>query len=74
MWKPKFHLIPLKRWPDAMKLFGLVNAIVELQITQAKHIEEMYDNVVPDTVKAQIDKRDAPKQIENKTAPDAPRP
>jgi hypothetical protein len=56
------------------KLFGLVNVIVESQITQAKHIEEMYDTVVPDTLKAQIDKRDAPKQIENKTAPDVTRP
>ena len=50
----------------AAKLFGLVNVIVESQITQAKHIEEMYDTVVPDTVKAQIDKRDAVKQIEKK--------
>lgn len=66
LWKPKFHLIPLKRWPDAKKLFGLVNAIVELQITQAKHIDEMSDTIVPDAVKAQIEKRDAPKQIEKK--------
>jgi hypothetical protein len=29
----------------------------------------MYDNIVPDTVKAQIEQRDAPKQIENKKAP-----
>lgn len=66
LWKPKFHLIPLKRWPDAMKLFGLANAIVELQITQAKHIDEMSDTIVPNAVKAQIEKRDAPKQIEKK--------
>jgi hypothetical protein len=51
----------------ATKLFGLVNVIVESQITQAKHIEEMYDTIVPDTVKAQIERRDAPKQIENKS-------
>jgi hypothetical protein len=31
------------------KLFGLVNVIVESQITQAKHIEEMYENIVPET-------------------------
>jgi hypothetical protein len=43
-----------------------VNVIVELQITQANHIEEMYDTIVPDVVKAQIEKRDAPKQIEKK--------
>ena len=47
----------------AAKLFGLVNIIVKSQITQAKHIEDMFDAVVPDTVKAQIEKRDAPKQI-----------
>ncbi len=51
----------------ASKLFGLVNVIVELQITQANHIEEMYDAVVPESVKAQIEKRDAPKQIQDKT-------
>ena len=53
----------------ATKLFGLVNVIVESQITQAKHIEEMYDTIVPNTVKAQIEQRDAPKQIENKKVP-----
>jgi hypothetical protein len=47
-------------------MFGLVNVIVELQITQANHIEEMHDTIVPDVVKAQIEKRDAPKQIEKK--------
>jgi len=52
----------------ALKLFGLVNVIVESQITQAKHIEEMYDTVVPESVKAQIEKRDTPRQIENKGA------
>jgi hypothetical protein len=52
----------------ATKLFGLVNVIVESQITQAKHIEEMYDTIVPDTVKLQIAQRDAVKQIENKKA------
>ena len=51
----------------ASKLFGLVNVIVESQITQANHIEEMYDAVVPESVKAQIEKRDAPKQIQDKT-------
>src|SRR5665213_1317833 len=50
----------------ATKLFGLVNVIVESQITQAKHIEEMYETIVPETVKAQIEKRDAPKQLEHK--------
>jgi hypothetical protein len=50
----------------ARKLFGLVNVIVESQITQAKHIDEMYETVVPDSVKAQIEKRDGPKQLEHK--------
>lgn len=50
----------------AAKLFGLVNVIVELQITQAKHISELYEFVVPETVKAQIEQRDAPKQLELK--------
>jgi hypothetical protein len=48
----------------ASKLFGLVNVIVESQITQAKHIAEMYENVVPETVKEQIERRDAPKRLE----------
>jgi hypothetical protein len=52
--------------PTATKLFGLVNVIVESQITQVRHIEEMFENIVPTTVKAQIEKRDAPKQIEHK--------
>lgn len=54
----------------ATKLFGLVNVIVESQITQAKHIEEMYDNIVPETIKEQIEKRDAPKQLEHKPGED----
>lgn len=52
----------------ATKLFGLVNVIVESQITQVKHIEQMYDTVVPETAKAAIEKRDAPKLIEDKKA------
>lgn len=47
----------------AANLFGLVNLIVETQITQTKHIDQLFDVVVPDSVKAQIEKRDAPKQI-----------
>jgi hypothetical protein len=43
-------------------LFGLVNLIVETQIAQKKHIEDLYDAVVPETVKAEIEKRDTPKQ------------
>ena len=54
----------------ATKLFGLLNVIVESQITQAKHIEEMYHTVVAETAKAQIEKRDAPKQLEHKSSED----
>ena len=53
-------------WDDdktvATQLFGLLNLIVETQITQ-KHIEDLFEAVVPDTVKAEIEKRDTPKQI-----------
>jgi Domain of unknown function (DUF4145) len=47
----------------AANLFGLVNLIVDSQITQKKHIDELYGAVVPDKIKAQIETRDAPKQI-----------
>jgi len=50
----------------ATSLFRLVNVIVESQITQAKHIDEMFNKVVPEHLKAEIEKRDVPKQIENK--------
>ena len=40
-----------------------MNLIVETQITQKKHIEDLFEAVVPDTVKAEIEKRDTPKQI-----------
>lgn len=49
----------------ASKLFGLVNVIVETQITQRQHIEQIYENVVPESAKVQIEKRDARKLIEN---------
>lgn len=54
-------------WDDdktiATQLFGLVNLIVETQIAQKKHIEDLYAAVVPETVKAEIEKRDTPKHI-----------
>lgn len=57
-------------WQDdktiANKLFGLVNLIVETQISQAKHIEQLYEEVVPQSVKDQIEKRDAPRPQEDK--------
>jgi Domain of unknown function (DUF4145) len=51
----------------ATKLFGLVNLIVDSMIAQNKHIEALYDSLVPDTTKAQIEKRDASNQVKNET-------
>jgi hypothetical protein len=45
----------------ASKLFGLVNVIVESQITRLKHIDEIYDSIVPISAKEQIKRRDTPK-------------
>jgi hypothetical protein len=42
----------------AIKLFDLVNIIVETMITRPKHIAEMYGKIVPDETKKQIEKRD----------------
>lgn len=57
-------------WQDskatASKLFGLVNVIVESQIAQPRHIDHLFENLVPESAKAQIVKRDAPKQLEKK--------
>ncbi len=43
----------------ASKLFGLINLIVEVMITQPKHIKAMYDAVVPSSLQAAIQKRDS---------------
>ena len=40
------------------KLFGLVNLITEVMITQPKHINELYNNTLPENQKKAIDKRD----------------
>jgi hypothetical protein len=45
----------------AIKLFGLVNVIVEAMIAAPKHIEEMCATVLPDEQRKQIEKRDGPK-------------
>ena len=45
----------------AVKLFGLVNVIVESTIAAPKHIQTMYESVVPETARAAIEKRDTPK-------------
>lgn len=42
----------------AEKLFSLVNIIADTMITQPKHIDELYDNTLPEDQKQAIDKRD----------------
>lgn len=42
----------------AHKLFGFINVICEVMITQPKQIDEFYDLNIPDNLKEQIDKRD----------------
>jgi hypothetical protein len=48
----------------ALNLFGLVNVIVEATIGTPKHIKSIYETVVPEGARAQIEKRDAPKSSE----------
>ena len=42
----------------ANSLFGLINLIADVMITQPKHIEELYKNVVPERQREAIKKRD----------------
>ncbi|MBT7476936.1 MAG: DUF4145 domain-containing protein, partial [Nitrospina sp.] len=44
----------------ALKLFGLVNAIVNIMITQPKEIDDLY-NVLPKIARESIEKRDVSK-------------
>jgi hypothetical protein len=44
----------------ANNLFGLVNLIADVMITQPKHIEEMYKTIIPDSQREAIDNRDKP--------------
>jgi len=44
----------------AEKLFGLVNLIAEIMISQPKHVKAMFDDLPPEALAA-IQKRDAPK-------------
>jgi hypothetical protein len=41
----------------AVDLFDLVNLIVETAIAGPKHISAMYERIIPETARAQIDKR-----------------
>jgi endogenous inhibitor of DNA gyrase (YacG/DUF329 family) len=45
----------------ATRLFGLLNIIVDNQITQPKAISELYDTTVPADTQQHIAKRDAPR-------------
>jgi hypothetical protein len=42
----------------SMKLYGLVNLIAEKMISEPKHVEEMYTEVLPESRRAAIEKRD----------------
>ena len=44
----------------ANKLFSLVNLIAEVMISQPKHVEAMYESLVPDGAKEAIQKRYGP--------------
>lgn len=50
----------------AEKLFGLVNLIADALISQPKHIDAMFDDL-PEGARLAIEKRDAPKQIEDQS-------
>lgn len=43
----------------AVKLFGFLNIICEMMITQPKQIDNFYELKIPETQKAQINKRDS---------------
>jgi hypothetical protein len=42
----------------AMQLFGLVNLITEIMISQPKHVAQLYQSVVPQSQRDAIDRRD----------------
>jgi hypothetical protein len=42
----------------ANRLFGLVNLIAEVMITQPKHVKSLYDSIVPESQRTAIAKRD----------------
>jgi len=50
----------------AEKLFGMVNLIADAMISQPKHIDAMYESL-PEGARKAIEKRDAPKMIEDKS-------
>ena len=44
----------------AQELFRLVNVIAESMISVPKHVEELYEEIVPESTKKAIEKRDKP--------------
>jgi hypothetical protein len=43
----------------AMKLFGLVNLIADVMITQPRQVEELYNSIVPENLRLAIERRDS---------------
>ena len=41
-----------------LKLFGLVNLVADVMITQPKQVDALYDSVVPESQRQAIAKRD----------------
>ena len=53
-------VIDVKDNPEiALKLFKLINIIVEQMITQPKEVSDLYNNVISEGAKEQIEERDA---------------
>jgi len=44
----------------ARQLFGLVNLVADVLISQPKHVEALYNSVVPENARTAITKRDEP--------------
>jgi len=42
----------------ATRLFGLINLVADVMITQPKHVESLYQNIVPESARQAIAKRD----------------
>lgn len=49
--------------PTAEKLFGLINLIADIMISQPKHVTELYDGL-PEGARKAIERRDGPKDRE----------
>jgi len=43
------------------KLFGLVNLITEIMISQPKHVKALYESTVPESQRKAVEERDKPK-------------